>query len=458
MFKRILILIFISVLILAFGVQKNETLEPLFKIAGAKENTFFGKSIGFYSDIDHDGVSELVVGSDRGGKEDRGKVQIFLSSMMKKQMLNTEAAFTMEGPYPGNKLGWDIASENDINGDGIPDLIISGIGSKIVPGNIIIFYGKKDEEFSPNLSPEVVISSKSKNELFGWSICSNGDFNGDGINDIAVGATDTEVDSVTECGKVYIFFGKEFENNLTTENADFVIMGHNKEKLGNSVSFVKDTDGDGKDELLAGAFTHFTEKGFVGRSYIIKGTETKGTFKTENSEYIIEGEEDFDFFGKQVIGINDIDNDGKGDFIISSNSNGEAGLYAGKVYIFSGKHVTSKISIENADLIYEGDYGFCSLGSSMDAVGNSIIISGQGSVQKKSVPGSVYKLVLNSLTDDKKNKFNLLIKNENLGSAFGNEVKFFDIDNDGKSEVFVAAYFDNINGEKSGSVYAYKIK
>lgn len=458
MLKKSILVTALSFIVLSFGIKEND-LVLMYEIHGSREKITFGKSIGFYPDIDGDGVDELVVGAQNGGDASQGEIFIFVSSGQKVKMFSSEAAFSMSGAYSGSNLGNYIESGCDINGDNINDLVISAAGERKNPGDILVFFGRERRGTFSDFVPDMIIHSLDKEEWFGFSVCTNGDFNGDGINDLVIGAPYATVNSVKECGKIYVFYGNKILKNQTTENADIVITGEDKEKLGNSVSFVQDINGDGKDELLAGAFYYFTEdNGYIGRSYIFYGGKKTQILTSSNSEYQINGESDFDFFGGVLSGLGDIDNDNKGDFIISSNSDGKAGSYTGKVYLFSGKSVTSKISAKNADLIYEGTYGYCALGSDFDNNNKSVYITGQGILNNPGAVGSLYRLEVNSFGNNGKNKFELLFKSRLRGSSYGNVVKAYDINRDGKKEIFVGAFLNDVNGEKSGSVYVYRTK
>ena len=231
MFRKILLVTVLSIIVLSFGIKDTE-LVLLYQIHGAREKITFGKSIGFYPDIDGDSVDELVVSAQNGGDASQGEIFIFLSSKQKVKMLSSEARFSMSGAYPGSNMGNNIESCFDINGDKINDLVISSAGNRKLPGDVLVFFGRELRGTFSDFVPDKIIHSLDKEEWFGFSVSTNGDFNGDGINDLAVGAPYAEVDEVKQCGKIYIFYGNKIIKNLTTENADVIISGQNKEKLG----------------------------------------------------------------------------------------------------------------------------------------------------------------------------------------------------------------------------------
>jgi len=130
-----------------------------------------------------------------------------------------------------------------------------------------------------------VINGEKTGDLSGFSASSAGDVNGDGLDDLIVGAYNADSAGKSKAGKSYVVFGKTNATaiNLSdiTSNSNiggFVINGENEgDYSGFSVSSAGDVNGDGLDDLIVGAFgVDSTGKSEAGKSYVIFGkTDTK---------------------------------------------------------------------------------------------------------------------------------------------------------------------------------------
>ncbi len=171
---------------------------------------------------------------------------------------------------------------------------------------------------------------------FGWDIA-GGDFNGDGIGDIAIGAPRsdrpvTHPDSAMDVtGRVDIYFGPipPGDHDGTSLPPDLTIYGADSAgQLGISVSNVGDFNDDGIDDLLVGANAVRS----VGEAYIFLG----GFSMDAEPDYTFSGIALADNFGYSSTGIGDQNGDGYDDIMVSSLYNDAIGPRTGQAYIFFG--------------------------------------------------------------------------------------------------------------------------
>ncbi len=105
-----------------------------------------------------------------------------------------------------------------------------------------------------------------------------GDFNGDGVDDIILGAPGVSRDATDNSGQAYLIYGRtdgNFNTDLTsfTANDGVVLMGELGSYGGGVVAPVADVNGDGLDDLLIGAVGY---NSLAGRAYLVFGSDSAG--------------------------------------------------------------------------------------------------------------------------------------------------------------------------------------
>ena len=241
-----------------------------FRIHGATAGDSLGVSVSNAGDFNGDGIDDLIVGAneaDPGGSNAGTAYVIYgrstgFSAGLNIAGLNANTGLRIEGLAANDRLGTSVSAAGDINGDGIDDIVIGATGN----GAAYVVFGS-----SSSLGPAFDVSTLNgtngfalNNVVFGsepsTSVSNAGDINGDGIDDLLVGAGFADPNSVTNAGEVYVVFGSTggFSASIDPSQLDgtngFVIRGNaNSDWLGESVSAAGDVNGDGIDDLVVGA-------------------------------------------------------------------------------------------------------------------------------------------------------------------------------------------------------------
>jgi glycosylphosphatidylinositol phospholipase D len=163
-------------------------------------------------------------------------------------------------------LGWSVSGAGDVNGDGIADLII-GAGPSYV-----IFGRAGDLPATINLATDADVVLLSK----GGSVSGAGDVNGDGIDDLLVGAPYASPQGRREAGRSFVVYGTDRRWPAAirlARQADLIIQGAGvRDQSGYSVSGAGDVNGDGFDDVLIGApYADPNGRRRAGASYVIFG-------------------------------------------------------------------------------------------------------------------------------------------------------------------------------------------
>lgn len=178
-------------------------------------------------------------------------------------------------------------------------------------------------------APADQVLLKSPNEAanggFGAAVSGIPDVNGDGFDDVIVGAPGETVSGNANSGRVYIFSGATGLLIRTHTSPNGAANG----RFGGSVSGIADINGDGRGDYIVGARG---EAGPGGRAYVYNGA-TGALIRTHVSQNPEAGGE----FGRSVAGVPDLNNDGRGDYIVGAPQENVGGTTdAGRAYVYSG--------------------------------------------------------------------------------------------------------------------------
>ena len=224
---------------------------------------------------------------------------------------------TFDGDSRGDFLGQSVSGAGDVNGDGLPDLIVGAVGDDnngIDSGSARIISGAGGGVLY-NFNGDVA------GDLFGESVSGAGDVNGDGFADLIVG-TPLSDSNGPNSGNVRVFSGA---NGSILYNFDGDSHGH---RLGQSVSGAGDVNNDGLDDLIVGSSVGNNDAG-RGSARVFSGVD--GSIL-----YIFTGDATTDSFGFSVSGAGDVNGDGVADFIVGArDGNGGGGAFSrGYVRLF----------------------------------------------------------------------------------------------------------------------------
>ncbi len=216
------------------------------------------------------------------------------------------------GEGPGF-FGLALSSAGDVNGDGYDDVIIGAEEFNSLQGKAYLFYGDP----SMDNIPDLLLTGDPSIKIFG-NATSGGDINNDGYSDLVIGARGNNSN-----GRVYVYYGGPVGDNI----ADVILDGeNNNDYFGRSVSCAKDINGDGYTDIIVGApgFPSPTDK---GKAYVYYG----GINMNNVPDITFLGELNNSFFGYSVSSARDVNGDGHSDILIGApnyNSN------TGRAYLF----------------------------------------------------------------------------------------------------------------------------
>ncbi|MEQ1503833.1 MAG: integrin alpha [Myxococcota bacterium] len=283
----------------------------------------YGTSVASAGDVNGDGFDDLIVGDPDAGdtQSTEGAVHLYLGSSLGLESTPSRSAWS------GNqlaRLGESVASAGDVNGDGFDDIIVGApLYSNDTPeeGRAFVFHGSAS---GLGATPAWSAESDQQRSEFGHSVASAGDVNGDGFDDVVVGARYYD-GAQTTAGRAYVYLGSAAGLERTAVwIAESVQSGA---QFGTSVASAGDVNGDGFDDLIVGEpwFTDgHADEGrvnlFLGSA---SGPELTATWTAE-SDTVGAG------FGRSVASAGDVNGDGFDDVFVGSTYVGFAAVFLGQ--------------------------------------------------------------------------------------------------------------------------------
>ena len=277
-------------------VYSGRTGTELYQLDGSSGSSAFGFIIDGVGDINQDGAADFIVGeflADRNAT-DGGSATVFSGA-------DGSKLYRKNGGTTENWTGISVAGGGDIDGDGVPDFVVGSLGGASGTANngtVKSYSGATGSLIHEWLSPQagsnygcfaadagdvdadgfadVIVGAEFGNAAFVYSgqtgalilqvdgpipaskfgneVSGIGDVNGDGFDDVLVGAPDAQIGHKVEAGAAYLISGQSGDFLFTWE-------GEAGDQMGNAVSDAGDVNADGSVDVILGANFAIGDKG-----------------------------------------------------------------------------------------------------------------------------------------------------------------------------------------------------
>ncbi|MHC1763415.1 MAG: FG-GAP-like repeat-containing protein [Verrucomicrobiia bacterium] len=237
------------------GSREGLSLLPAKIIRAEKADSSFGTALGCAGDVNGDGYDDLFIGAKAytGRYQQGGKAYVYLGSP---EGVRSEPSWTAEYPLsvtPGvddekkQLFSYGIGAAGDVNRDGFADLLVGAAFAshgEINEGAVFLYLGSK-EGLRP--SPAWHAESNQPHSMFGASVSGAGDLNGDGFDDVVIGAPQAENGQKDE-GVALVFYG--CKQGLALHPAWTFDGDLSNGRIGEPVLGAGDLNGDGAPDLV----------------------------------------------------------------------------------------------------------------------------------------------------------------------------------------------------------------
>ena len=339
---------------------------------GAEEGELLGHNLGPGGDIDGDGQMDLLIAGYHApaGGHNRGTVYgISGASIVPGTHSITTADWSINGSRDIEGLGHGMSTAGDVDGDGRSDLVMGGccdfppeLGRAWVVTGADLTAGPIDlTSHTPRWDGE------ENDDQAGYKTSPAGDIDGDGLDDVAIGAR-LQGSGAIQAGKVYIILGVSMPgvDIGSLADADIHLVGTvTGGEFGYDIGPAGDMDGDGLDEVIVGAYHADRTARVAGEALLFYGASMVADrniidldadlrFITTQADHLlgvnVEGGMDFDGNGviDLVIGASGMapptQGEGGDDILVGMDSPGDVYLYWGED-LAPGVHDVAEASI-----------------------------------------------------------------------------------------------------------------
>lgn len=254
--------------------------------------------------------------------------------------LSSDSLSTADAKYTGvtadDLAGYAVDVGGDVNGDGYDDMLIGAPRrtNGYYYGGAAYLVLGSATPTSASLSTKIEYIGESTGLFAGGSVSCGGDVNGDGLDDIVIGDPD-DGGGGSGAGTAYLVLGSRSPSGSYLSAAIHYDGSSANESVANAVDLSGDYNDDGLNDILMGAGGNDVTCANAGAAGVMLGTASPAT-QSFASLMRFSGSDCQEIAGSDLSNGGDVDGDGLDDFVVGAYANDDAGTNAGAAYLVYG--------------------------------------------------------------------------------------------------------------------------
>ncbi|MGC9394760.1 MAG: integrin alpha [Anaerolineae bacterium] len=254
-----------------YGSNDGLAETPEWSLVGEQRDSDLGIAVGAAGDVNGDTYDDVIVGASgySNGEDLGGMIYVFLGAS---SGLTTTPVFTADGNQTSALFGYSVGMAGDVNGDTYDDILVGAPGYNISgtldAGAVFIFYGATDGISTTYTA----IYGDQSNARYGHAVSTAGDVNGDGYDDILVGAPLYDTETLDSAGAAFVYLGSA-TGVITTPHRQLYGDGVGAQ-FGAAVGAVGYANEDGYADVIIGAPHATYDQDDEGAAFVYLGSSS----------------------------------------------------------------------------------------------------------------------------------------------------------------------------------------
>ncbi len=420
-------------------------------LANYQEDAWFGYSVSGAGDVNGDGYDDVIVGSSHytDGQFWEGAFYVYHGSA---SGVSSTATAIVESDAEFSDLGNSVSSAGDVNGDGYADVIVGASLYDTGPGNegaAFVYHGSAS---GISTTAAAMVESGQSNAYLGARVSGAGDVNGDGYDDVIVGASHYSNGQANE-GAAFVYLGSN--SGISTMAAVHLEYNQAGAYFGVGVSGIGDVNGDGYADVIVGAPSYANGQTNEGAAFVYHGSPS-GISNTVAT--MVESNRTNGGLGHCVSDAGDVNGDGYADVLVglAGFTSGESNEGAAVVYHGSALGMSTL-----ADALVQSNVAGASMGLSLSGAGDvngdgyaDVIVGAPFYTNGQATEGAVF--VYHGGASSVPFMAAITMEPDQEYAYFGQSVSDAgDVNGDGFGDVIVGAYLYDNGQENEGAAFVF---